>query len=145
MSLGSDANKAVDPVDLICVEFFVSAVISLPVAIVYESEEWEYPYTLIVGNMGPLVLIGITEGLAFTFSNMGQQYTEAARYICAIVMSFLFMHLSIRTHIHTYIIYRDLATNLSIYMHFVYLGVLYSCQWNLYLHPSPAISSSMRC
>ena len=54
-------------------------------AIIYESSQWTYPYTAITTNLFWLAAVGLTEGLAFTFSNMGQTYTVASQ--AALIMS----------------------------------------------------------
>ena len=54
-------------------------------AVIYESSQWTYPFTAISTNLFWLALVGLTEGLAFAFSNMGQTYTVASQ--AALIMS----------------------------------------------------------
>jgi len=83
--IGDSANKAVDSITLIVVEFFISSIVTFIPAIMYESSQWTYPYTAITTNLFWLAAVGLTEGLAFTFSNMGQTYTVASQ--AALIMS----------------------------------------------------------
>ena len=74
-----------DSITLIVVEFLISSIVTFFPAVIYESSQWQYPYTSITRNLFWLALVGLTEGLAFTFSNMGQTYTVASQ--AALIMS----------------------------------------------------------
>ena len=74
-----------DPIDLTAVMFFVSAIVALIIALIVEQEQWIYPYKAICHNIVWITLLGITEGIGFTFCNLGQQYAGSSR--AALILS----------------------------------------------------------
>ena len=64
--MGDIANKWLDSINLTFVMFFASALLALVLSLVFEPTEWVYPFTSIVDNYQWILLIGLTEAVAFT-------------------------------------------------------------------------------
>lgn len=71
-----------DGVSLTCVEFIMCAILNIIVAIVFEPAEWTSPYTNTKSNWQFILLVGVTEALAFLLSTVGQRYTSG-KYLFA--------------------------------------------------------------
>lgn len=73
------ASKQLDGVWLTMIEFSLTAVVTIFAAIYFESEEWVFPFVSAQNNWQMIVLVGITEALAFALSTVGQTYSSPTR------------------------------------------------------------------
>lgn len=71
--------KKVNSVSLMTVNFIVVTVFSIIAAILYESEYLVYPYAKVRENGINIIMSGVIEAVAFTFSTMGQRYSSPTR------------------------------------------------------------------
>lgn len=79
--LASDAGMScADGVSLTCAEFCVCGGLSIITALIFEPGEWSTPYTSIVLNWQGIVLVGVTEAMAFLLSTVGQLHTPGMIY-----------------------------------------------------------------
>jgi drug/metabolite transporter (DMT)-like permease len=77
--IGDIGAKNLDVFSFTLVDFFVCSVCALLLSFVFESEQWVYPFTSITSNWVVILVIGLTEALAFPLSTMGQMYVSPAR------------------------------------------------------------------
>jgi drug/metabolite transporter (DMT)-like permease len=73
------ASKQLDGVWLTMVEFSLTAVVTIFAALYFEPSEWTFPFVSAQNNWGMIVLVGITEALAFALSTVGQAYSSPTR------------------------------------------------------------------
>ena len=72
-------KRGVDGVTFTMVEFTTSTVLSIVLAVVFESESFHYPFTGIRNSWKMILLVGFTEGASFLFATLGQMYTEPSK------------------------------------------------------------------
>jgi drug/metabolite transporter (DMT)-like permease len=79
--IGSDIGleRKVCPVSITCVDFVICTVLNIILAIYLEPEQWVYPYTAMRENIWWMVLVGVTEAIAFLLSTYGQKEIDATR------------------------------------------------------------------
>lgn len=92
------STKKVDVVLLTCVDFSVTTIITVLLALYLEPSNWIYPFTTIRENWSSICIVGFTEAVAFLLSMLGQMYTPPTRAsllfsmeaaVCAIFAFFL--------------------------------------------------------
>jgi drug/metabolite transporter (DMT)-like permease len=76
--LSADAGaKRVDCVDLTCVEFCTSLILSTIPSLYLESHMWVWPMPAFQQGWAMIVFVGITEGSAFLISTIGQMHATS--------------------------------------------------------------------
>jgi hypothetical protein len=66
------ASKQVDCLPLTMGEFAVVILLTTIAAVLFEPEEWNYPYTSITSNWKVIIVVGCFDGIAYLFSSIGQ-------------------------------------------------------------------------
>lgn len=78
--LATDAGaKRVDCIDLTIAEFVVTLSLCIPVAIIWESDMWDYPFTSIIAGWKLIVFVGVAEAVTYLLETLGQMFTTATR------------------------------------------------------------------
>lgn len=72
-------KRGVDGVSFTVWEFSVSTVLSIILAVVFESEYLQYPFNSIFKSWKMILLVGITEGVSFLFGTLGQMYIAPSK------------------------------------------------------------------
>lgn len=72
-------KRGVDGVSFTVWEFAVSTVLSLTLAVIFESEYLQYPFNSILKTWKMILLVGITEGVSFLFGTLGQMYIAPSK------------------------------------------------------------------
>jgi drug/metabolite transporter (DMT)-like permease len=76
--LSADAgSKRVDCVDLTCVEFSTTLILSMIPSLYYESELWVWPMPAFQQGWEMIVFVGVVEGAAFLISTIGQMHSTS--------------------------------------------------------------------
>jgi drug/metabolite transporter (DMT)-like permease len=76
--LSADAGaKRVDCVDLTCVEFSTTLILSTIPSLYYESSMWVWPMPALQQGWKMIVFVGIVEGAAFLISTIGQMHATS--------------------------------------------------------------------
>eukprot|EP01036_Dinobryon_divergens_P024934 gene24934-33429_t len=73
------ANKQVDVVMVTLLEFFLTAIFAGLLAVIFETENFQYPFSAIRQNWTAIVTVGVTEGIGLLLANLGQMYTDSSR------------------------------------------------------------------
>jgi drug/metabolite transporter (DMT)-like permease len=105
--LASDkGSKTCDVVWLSIVDFAITASVTSVIAYHYEPAVWEPPFALLLE--GPhwrnMLLVGMTEAIAFNLANLGQEYTPPTR------ASLLYSMEGIAASIFGYVFLREMMT-----------------------------------
>ena len=72
-------KRGVDGVSFTVWEFAVSTVLSITLAVIFESEYLQYPFHSILKSWKMILLVGITEGVSFLFGTLGQMYIAPSK------------------------------------------------------------------
>ena len=72
-------KRGVDGISFTIVEFSVSTVLSITMALIFEPESFQYPFHKITGAWKMILLVGFTEGISFLFATLGQMYTNPSK------------------------------------------------------------------
>ena len=72
-------KRGVDGVSFTLIEFAVSTVLSVILAVIFESKYLIYPFESIVNSWEVILLVGFTEGASFLFGTLGQMYTSPSK------------------------------------------------------------------
>jgi drug/metabolite transporter (DMT)-like permease len=72
-------KRGVDGVSFTLWEFAVSTILSIILAVVFESKYFVYPFDSIVKSWKMILLVGITEGVSFLFGTLGQMYIAPSK------------------------------------------------------------------
>eukprot|EP01038_Epipyxis_sp_PR26KG_P014858 gene14858-19973_t len=78
-------STLVDAVDMTIIDFFIVVILSLPLALIFETSEMMYPYTEIRENWASIIVVGVLDAAAFGLSSLGLMYTSASR--CALILA----------------------------------------------------------
>jgi drug/metabolite transporter (DMT)-like permease len=71
--------KNVEVLSLTYYEFLITTIVTFIVAILVEPEEWTFPLTNLKKNWFLIILVGLTEAMAFALSTLGQMYTPPTK------------------------------------------------------------------
>lgn len=85
MVVDRGCKKVDDVVALTGVDFFICTLFAFMAALIYELDEFSYPFTHIRNNMSVIVLSGIGEAASFTFCSLGQTSVSSSR--SAVILS----------------------------------------------------------
>ena len=77
---GDIAVKLVDCISLTCVDFVICTVLNFLLAVVFEPDEWQFPFPSLQRHWMPIVLVGFSEAAAFTAVTLGQMYTPGCYF-----------------------------------------------------------------
>ena len=78
--LATDAgSKRVDCIDLTIAEFVVTLFLCIPVAIIWERDMWDFPFTSIISGWKLIVFVGVAEAVTYLLETLGQMFTTATR------------------------------------------------------------------
>lgn len=72
-------KRGVDGVSFTLWEFAVSTVLSISLAVIFESKYLVYPFDSILKSWKMILLVGITEGVSFLFGTLGQMYIAPSK------------------------------------------------------------------
>ena len=72
-------KRGVDGVSFTLVEFSVSTILSITLALTFEPQSFIYPYKAIFNSWQMIALVGVTEGISFLFATLGQMYTAPSK------------------------------------------------------------------
>ena len=103
-------SKRADCIDLTCVEFITTFILSTIPSLYWESHMWVWPLPAFQQGWKMIVFVAITEGAAFQISTIGQMYaTSNAR------SALIFSLESVFTAIFGYIILNETLTPIEIF------------------------------
>eukprot|EP01038_Epipyxis_sp_PR26KG_P004390 gene4390-6208_t len=78
--IGSDIGaKNVDVLSLVTIDFAITTILTIILALIMEPEYWQYPYHSIRKNWIIIFAVGFTEANAFLWGTLGQIYTPPTR------------------------------------------------------------------
>lgn len=72
-------KRGVDGVSFTLWEFAVSTILSIILAVIFESKYLIYPFHSILKSWKMILLVGVTEGVSFLFGTLGQMYIAPSR------------------------------------------------------------------
>lgn len=82
---GTIGSRLVDPLLLTMTNFIVATICSVGCALLFEPEEWIFPYTAFTDELFVLTAVGVLQAGGFALSTVGQRYTTST--IAALIMA----------------------------------------------------------
>jgi drug/metabolite transporter (DMT)-like permease len=70
---GDRATKFLDSIDLTLISFLASFIVTLIAAIIFEFDDWKFPFCDITNNIVWIVILGFNEAVGFTLCNQSNQ------------------------------------------------------------------------